>query len=71
MELITLKCPHPNCKNTLVLELLEKDEPARFKTIGSIEPSIKDVILVSCPSPNHTFYVSFGSIYRTSFESQL
>ena len=67
MELISLKCPHPNCTNVLVLELLGKGESARFKKIGGKAPGGEDVAVLACPSGHH-FHVSFGSIHRTSFQ---
>ncbi len=68
MELISLKCPYPNCTNVMILELLEKNESARFKKMGNKVPGgYEDVIMLACPS-NHQFNVSLASIHRTSFQ---
>ncbi len=67
MELISLKCPYPNCHDVVVLELLNEGEHARFKKAGSKTPGAEDTVLVACPH-NHTFNVSFRSIHRTSFQ---
>lgn len=68
MELISLKCPHRDCTNVVVLELLEKGESARFKKIGGKAPGGEDIVVLACPSSHH-FNVSFASLHRTSFQS--
>ena len=67
MELISLKCPHRDCTNVLVLELLEEGEHARFKKMGNKVSGYEDVILLACPSGHH-FHISFASVHRTSFQ---
>ncbi len=66
MDLISLKCPYPECTNVMVLELPEKGEAARFKKMGGKAPGYEDIVVLECPS-GHNFKISFASIHRSSF----
>lgn len=67
MELLSLKCPHPNCNSFVVLELLEEGESARFHKVGGRVPGFADLVTIDCPK-RHEFNVAFRSIHRTQFQ---
>ena len=67
VELLSLKCPYPNCTSVVVLELLEEGESARFFKVGRKVSGQADLVTIDCPE-GHNFKVAFRSIHRTQFQ---